>query len=151
MVAFREMRDKQGQQRRRRVDGAVRSVADRSAVEENRALASPTAQAPQGWPSVDREPSGVGRDFVDSPQRGSLAGPAGEISASFHVLAAAAGLGRAGRLAGDLARVPERVERAPTVEVERIVSGRQFCSSEKRGDGVGKTKGGKGRKGLGGG
>jgi transposase len=62
------------------------------------------------------------------------------------VLAAAAGLGRAGRLAGDLARIPERVERAPTVEVERIVSGRQFCSSEKRGDGVGKTKRGKGTK-----
>src|ERR1700675_2810411 len=39
MVEFMKMGDKQGQQRRRRADGAVRSVADRSAVEENRALA----------------------------------------------------------------------------------------------------------------
>src|SRR5580700_4306545 len=44
-----------------RVDGAVRSVADRSAVGENRALASQTAQAAQGRPSVDREPSCPGR------------------------------------------------------------------------------------------
>src|SRR5579863_9377846 len=120
MVEFREMRDKQGQQRRRRVDGAIRSVADRSAVEENRALAPETAQAAARWPPVDREPSCPGRDSVDSPQRRSLAGLAGEISASFHVLATAAGLGRAGRWAEHLARVPERVERTPASEVERI-------------------------------
>src|SRR6267378_6145395 len=39
MVVFCEMTDKQNQQRRGRVDGANRSVTDRSAVEENRALA----------------------------------------------------------------------------------------------------------------
>ncbi len=103
-------------------------------------------QAPQGWPSVDREPSCAGRDSVDSAERGSLAGSAGEISASFDLLAAAAGLGGAGRLAEHLARVSERVERAPAIGVERIVSGRQFCSGEKRGCGVGKTKRGKGTK-----
>jgi transposase len=146
MVEFREMRDKQGQQRRRRADGAIRSVADRSAVEENRALAPQTTQAPQGWPPVDREPSCFGRDSVDFAERGSLAGSAGEISAPFDVLAAAARLGRAGRLVEHLARVPERVERAPAVEVERVVPGRQFRSSEKRGAGVGKTKRGKGTK-----
>jgi len=47
-----------------------------------------------------------------------------------------------------LARVPERVERAPAVAVERVVSGRQFCTGEKRGCGVGKTKRGKGTKWL---
>src|SRR5208283_793739 len=128
MVESCEMRDKQSQQRRRRVDGAVWSVADRSAVEENRALASQAIQASQGWSSLDRKPSCPGRDSVDSPQRDSLAGLAGEISASFHMLAAAAGLGRAGRLAEHLAYVPERVERTAAVEMERIVSGRQFCS-----------------------
>src|SRR5712664_2949279 len=127
------MRHKQGQQRRRRVDGAVRSVADRSAVEENRALASQATQAVPGWPPVDRKPSCPGRDSVDSPQRRSLAGLAGEISASFHVLATAAGLGRAGRLAEHLACVSERVERTPAVEVERIVSGWEFCSRKKGG------------------
>jgi hypothetical protein len=44
LVEYSEMGDKQSQQRRRRADGAVRSVADRSAVEENRALAPQTAQ-----------------------------------------------------------------------------------------------------------
>ncbi|MGB6475363.1 MAG: IS5 family transposase [Candidatus Sulfotelmatobacter sp.] len=83
---------------------------------------------------------------MDSPERGSLAGPAGEIPASFNVLAATARLGGAGRLVEHLADVSERVERAPAVEVERIVSGRQFRSGKKRGAGVGKTKRGKGTK-----
>jgi transposase len=146
MVEFLKMRDKQGQQRRRRRDGEVCSIADRSAVEENRALASPTAQTTQGGSSVDRESPCTGRDSVDFAERGSLAGFAGEIPASFDLLAAIARLGRAGRLVKDLAEVPERVERAPAIEVERVVSGRQFRSGEKRGCGVGKTKRGKGTK-----
>ena len=146
MVEFVKMGDKQGQQRRRRRDGAVRSVADRSAVEENRALAPQAAPATQGRSSVDREPSCVGRNFVDSAERGSLAGFAGEIPTSFDVLAATARLGGAGRLVEYLANVSERVKRAPAIEMERIVSGRQFRSGEKRGAGVGKTKRGKGTK-----
>jgi hypothetical protein len=73
---------------------------------------------------------------------GSLAGPAGEISASFDLLAAR--LGGAGRLVEHLAGVSERVEPAPAIEMERIVSGRQFRSCQKRDYGVGKTKRGKG-------
>ena len=83
---------------------------------------------------------------MDSAERGSLAGPAREIPTSFDVLAAAAGLGRAGCLVKNLACVSGRVERAPATEVERIVSGREFRSGEKRGCGVGKTKRGKGTK-----
>jgi transposase len=146
VVEFLKVGDKQGQQRRRRMDGAVWSVADRSAVEENRALASQTAQTTQGWPPVDREPSCAGRDSVDSAQWGSLAGLAGEISASFDMLAAIAGLGGAGCLVENLAGVSERIERTPAIEVERIVPGRQFRPGEKRGCGVGKTKRGKGTK-----
>ena len=146
MVEFGEMRDKQSQQRRRRADGAMRSVADRSAVEENRALAPQAAQTMQRWSSVDRESLCAGRDSLDSSERGSLAGPAGEIPTSFDVLAATARLGGAGRLVEHLANVSERVKRAPAIEMERIVSGRQFRSSEKRGCGVGKTKRGKGTK-----
>src|SRR5437016_10400562 len=44
---------------------------------------------------------------------------------------------------GSLAVVSERIERAPATEVERVVSGREFCSREKGGCGVGKTKRGK--------
>ena len=83
---------------------------------------------------------------MDSPERGSLAGPAGEIPASFDLLAAAARLGRAGRLVENLADISERAERAPAIEMERIVSGRELRSREKRGCGVGKTKRGKGTK-----
>jgi len=83
---------------------------------------------------------------VDFAERGSLAGSAGEIPASFDVLAATARLGGAGHLAEHLAVVSERVERAPAIEVERVVSGRELCSREKRGCGVGKTKRGKGTK-----
>jgi transposase len=146
MVEFLKMGDKQGQQRQRRMDGAVWTVADRSAVEKDRPVASPVAQTTQGRSFVDREPPCAGRDSVDSPQRGSLAGSAGEIPASFDLLAATARLGGAGRLVEHLARVSERVEPAPAIEMERIVSGRQFCSGEKRGCGVGKTKRGKGTK-----
>ena len=140
------MRDKQTQQRRGRANGPIGSVAERSAVEENRALASETAQESPWWPPVDREPPCAGRDSLDSAERGPLAGLAGGISASFDVLAAVAGLGGAGRLDKSLARVSERIERTPAVKMERIVSGRELCSREKRGCGVGKTKRGKGTK-----
>ena len=146
MVEFLKMGDKQGQQRRRRMDGAVWSVADRSAVEEGRPFTPEAAQTTQRRSSVDREPPCAGRDSVDSAERGSLAGSAGEIPASLDLLAATARLGRAGRLVEHLAGVSERIERAPTIEVERIVSGRQFRSGEKRGCAVGKTKRGKGTK-----
>jgi transposase len=140
------MSDKESQQRRRRADGPIGSVADRSAVAEDRAFAPETAQEWQGWPPVDREPSGAGRDSLDSAEWRKMAGLAGEISASFDLLATVAGLGGAGRLAESLAGVSERVERTPAIEVERIVFGWEFCSREKRGCGVGKTKRGKGTK-----
>src|SRR3974377_602483 len=146
MVVFREMRDKQSQQRRGRADGTVAAGAARSAVAEDRALAPQTVPASQGRPPVDCQPPCIGRHFVDSAERRSLAGPAREIPPSFDLLAATARLGRAGRLAEDLAHLFRRVERAPAITVERILSGRQFRSSEKRGAGVGKTKRGKGTK-----
>ena len=146
MVVFCEMTDKQNQQRRGRVDGANRSVTDRSAVEENRALAPEIAEASPGGPPVDRESSRVGRDSLDSAERCSLAGSTGEISASFDVLATTAGLGGARGLVENLASVPERVERTPATGMERVVSGRQFRSGKKGGAEVGKTKRGKGTK-----
>jgi len=146
VVVSCEITDKQNRQRPGRVDGANRSVIDRSAVEENRAFAPETIPAAPGWPPVDRESSRVGRNSLDPAERCSLAGSAGEISPSFDVLAASAGLGGAGRLAENLARIPERVEPTPATGVERVVPGWQFCSGEKRGAEVGKTKRGKGTK-----
>jgi transposase len=146
VVEMWKMRDKQGQQRRRRIDGAIGSVADRSAAEENRALAPETAQAAQGRPSMDREPPCAGRDSLDSPELCPLAGFTGEISTSLDLLAATARLGGAGPLAESLARISERVERAPATEVARVVPGLQFRPGEKGGAEVGKTKRGKGTK-----
>ena len=146
MVVFGEIGDKQGQQRRGRADGAKRSVADRSAVEEDRALAPEVAQVAPGWPPLDREPPGAGRHSLDSAERRSLARLAGEISPSFDLLAATADLGGAGRLVENLASVPERAERTRAVGLERVVSGWQLCSGQKRGLEVGKTKRGKGTK-----
>src|ERR1700692_1411448 len=142
------MGDKENQQRPGRADGPIGCVADPSAVAEDRALAPQAAQTTQGRSSLDSKPSCAGRDSVDSAERGSLAGHAGEIPASLDLLAAAARLGGAGRLVEHLADVSERVKPAAAVEVERIVSGREFCPCEKRGCGVGKTKRGKGTKGM---
>ncbi|MGC1450939.1 MAG: transposase [Candidatus Sulfotelmatobacter sp.] len=83
---------------------------------------------------------------MDSAERGPLAGLARGVSASLDLLAAAAGLVGAGHLDESLARVSKRIERTPAVKVERIVLGRELCSREKRGCGVGKTKRGKGTK-----
>ena len=55
MAEYLKMGDKQGQQRRRRVNGAVWSIADRSAVEENRALLpKPPKQCKGGRPIENR-------------------------------------------------------------------------------------------------
>ena len=91
MVESYEMIHKNSQQRQGRVDGANRCAADRDAVEEDRALAPETTQASPRQ-ALDREPPGVGRDSLDSADRCSLAGSAGEISASFNLLAALAEL-----------------------------------------------------------
>ena len=78
MVVPYEMTDKQSQQRQGRDDGANRSVADRNAMEEDRALAPETTQASPRWPALDREPPGGGGDSLDPADWCSLAGSAGE-------------------------------------------------------------------------
>ena len=83
---------------------------------------------------------------MDSAQRRSLAGFARRISFPSNVLAAAAGLGGARRLAHHLARIPGGTEPTRATRLERVVSGRQFRSGEKGGSKVGKTKRGKGTK-----
>jgi transposase len=51
-----------------------------------------------------------------------------------------------GHLVAYLPNISERVKRAQAIEMERIISRRQFCSGKKRGCTVGKTKRGKGTK-----
>jgi len=62
------------------------------------------------------------------------------------VLATAETVGRRGRLAQRLANVVGRSKCRGAAEMGRSPSGRQFCSGEKEGSAVGKTKRGKGVK-----
>lgn len=95
---------------------------------------------------MDGQPPGTGRDSVDSPQRGKVAGPSGRVPFAVHVLAAIARLGTTRGLADDLANLPGRVEPEGTPGLERSVYRRQFRFRKKGGAGVGKTKRGKGTK-----
>jgi hypothetical protein len=95
---------------RGRVDGAIRSAADRRPVGQNPALAPETTPAPARGAASGRRPQSAGRHFVDSAQRGSLAGFARGVSVAVDLLAAAAGLGGARDLARDLACLSGRVE-----------------------------------------
>ncbi len=108
---------------------------------------SPSRATMQRWSSVDRESPCAGRDSLDSAERGSLAGPAGEISASFDVLAAIARLGGAGHLVEYLANVSGRVKRAPAMEMERIVLDGSFAPAKKGAAESEKPSGTRGRSG----
>src|SRR3984893_7681563 len=146
MVSLTKTRDKFGQQRQGRTDGAIRSTADRRAMGKDPSLACETAPASASRQWSGQRSQGSRRDSVDSAQRGSLAGFARRVSFTGDVLAAASRLGRAGSLAHHLARIPGGTEPTRATRLERVVSGRQFRSGEKRGSKVGKTKRGKGTK-----
>src|SRR2546426_11017015 len=94
------MRDKQGQQRRWRADGAIRSSVDRRPMGEGPALASSSTFATTRRTATGLRPQGARRPFVDSAQRRSLAGFARRVPLASHVLAQTARLGRARCRAG---------------------------------------------------
>src|SRR5438105_76632 len=146
MVNLRRMRDKFEQQRQGRTNGAIRPTVDRRPMGENPSLASEAAAPPAGRQTSGQRSQSARRDFVDSAQRRSLAGFARRVPLASHLLAAASRLGGARRLAHHLARIPGGTEPTRATRLERVVSGRQFRSGEKRGSKVGKTKRGKGTK-----
>src|SRR5436853_3398580 len=103
VVELTEMRDKRGEQRRWRADGAIRSSVDRRPMGEDPALATSSVFAATRRTTARLRPQGARRPFVDSAQRRSLAGFAGRVPFASHVLAPIARLGRARRLAQYLA------------------------------------------------
>jgi transposase len=145
VVALCEMGHKQDQQCQGRLMARGSPLLAEAQWNKDCALASQTAQALQGWQSVDRESLRAGRDSPDFAQRRSLARVSGEISTSY-VLAAVARLGGAVRLVEHLASVPERIERAPAVAMERAVPGRQSSPAKKGARKSGTTKREKGTK-----
>jgi transposase len=83
---------------------------------------------------------------MDRAQRRPVAGFAQRVSFTGNLLAAVAGLGAERCLVDDLALLSGRVEPQGATGLERGVHRRQFRGSEKGGDGIGKTKRGKGTK-----
>ncbi len=118
MVNLAKRRGRFGQQRQGRAYGAIRSTADRRPMGEDPSLAAEAAPTPPGRAASVGGPQSAGRHFVDSAQRGSLAGFARGISLTGHVLAATAGLGRAGSLAHHLACISGGTERTSATELE---------------------------------
>src|SRR5215471_13806180 len=120
IVSWTEMGDNVEQQRRGRPDGAIRSTADRRPMGEDPSLAPETTEASAGRETAAGRPQGAGRHFVDSAQRRSLVRFTRRVSLADNVLAAAAGLGRAGCLAHHLARIPGGTKPTRATRLERI-------------------------------
>src|ERR1700745_2473445 len=89
MVDLLKTRDKFRQQRQGRVDGAIRSSADRRPMGENPSLAAKTTPTPTGRAASVRRPQSAGRHFVDSAQWRSLAEFARGVPLTGNVIAAA--------------------------------------------------------------
>ena len=147
MVRLRKMRDNVRPQRQGRNDGAIRSTADRRPMGEDPSRASETAPAPAWRQTTVQRSQRARRNSVDFAERRSLAGFARRVSLTGNVLAATSGLGRARSLAHHLARILGGTEPTRATRLERIVSGRQFRSGEKRGCKVGKPSGARARSG----
>src|SRR5207245_9532440 len=133
------MRDKRGQQRRWRADGAIRSSVDRRPVGEDPALASSSRFAATRRTAAGLRPQGARRHFVVSAQWRSLAGFAGRVPLASHLLVQTVRLGGARCLAQDLAGVSSRTQRTEKTAVERILSGREYCYRQRWVAGVRKS------------
>ncbi len=92
------------------------------------------------------QPSLFRRYLVDSPDRRGVAFLAGRVSLTLDLLASAQAVGRRRRVAECVARPAGSAGRRRSAALGRDVPRRQFCSGEKGGSAVGKTKRGKGTK-----
>ena len=92
------------------------------------------------------EPDLSGRHIVGAQDGCSVAVSTGQVSFSGDLLASPEAMGRGGRLARRLASAAWDSGRQRLIAVGRELSGRQFCTCQKRGSAVGKTKRGKGTK-----
>jgi len=98
---------------------------------EDPSLAAAGSQIPARRTTTGERSQSPRRHFMDFAQRRSLAGSARGVSFARNLLAAASGLGRARYLAHHLARILGGIEPTRATQLERIVSGRQFRSSQK--------------------
>lgn len=121
--------------------------AERETMEDSNAFVS-GAKAPERWPRAPLavEPRVPGGDFVGVAHRGAVERSARRISRRVNLLAAAAPLGGAGRMAGSVAKATVDAGQTPVTGLGRSVPGCYFCYGQKGGSAVGKTRRGKGTK-----
>ena len=106
------------------------------------------AQSP-AWkvrPSATESKRCTQRHPMDFANRSTLGGHAGKVSAEKHLPSTLPGMDRIGGLCQDTYGIGPGLERSWWHRPERGFYRRNFCSCKKRGDGVGKTKRGKGTK-----
>jgi transposase len=97
-------------------------------------------------PQTQAEPSRFRGNPLGSAQWRSLEGLTRPVSVAKHLLAPAEAMGRIGCLVDDLADLPRTTRRRGAAGLVRDLRRRHFCSGEKGGSKVGKTKRGKGSK-----
>src|ERR1700688_3596826 len=123
------------------------SFVKRRAVGSTGSVVSRT-EATQRWAgsAMGLQPCVFTGDLMGSAHRSPVARSAGRVSRRFHLLAAVADVGRAGRLAAGLAEAAGTDGRAQAGGLGGGLSGRDLPHREKTGLGVRKTRRGKGTK-----
>lgn len=120
-------------------------LTQRPTMAENK-TASAQGAPRRAWTATSRRAPGLRRHFVGAAQRSALARSAQRISLCQHLLETTRAMGRARRVAKNLAGLARAARRPRQAQLERSVLGRQLRSGQKRGLCVGKTKRGKGTK-----
>ena len=113
---------------------------------EDRTAAAQAPEIPQGWAPAAPGSAGLRRHPVGASQRRSLERFASVIPLTRHLLAKIARLGSARRVVEALASLPGRTRPTRSTHLGRDLRRRLVRTGEKRGDGVGCTRKGKGTK-----
>jgi transposase len=100
----------------------------------------------RGWPAAAGFPSRAQRHSLDFADRSPMGGSARAVSAQKHLPSTLPGMDRSGGFCQNFDGTGPGPERTGRHRPERGVYRRNLCSGKKRGDGVGKTKRGKGTK-----
>ena len=122
------------------------TVSDRCDVGADRSAPAPAAGKSAGRAPVAGQPGGVGGDSLGFAHGGALGGFTWGVSQSLHLLAAVASLGGGRGLAEGLAGLSGPTGGEGDAGLARSLCGCQFRTRQRGGDGVGKTKRGKGTK-----
>jgi len=122
------------------------TVSDRWDVGEDWSVAAQAGGQPPGRAALAGESGGFGGDTLDTAHWGTLGRLAPGVPQPFHLLATIAALGRGRGLAGGMARLSRPARQEGDAELARSLPRCELRARQRGGDGVGKTKRGKGTK-----